>query len=162
MKWFMAISLILSAKKGISSMQLSRDIAVNKNTAWLMQMKIRNAMIGGDSDQLGGIIEADETFIGGKTKRKPGGQRKTHGGPQKHMKPVLGMIQRDGKVITRIIEAPLREFVMPILKNHVTKDSTIVTDGSQAYFPAKKHFSKHIIMSHSTGIMNRGIYLQIP
>lgn len=158
MKWFMAISLILSAKKGISSMQLSRDIAVNKNTAWLMQMKIRNAMIGGDSDQLGGIIEADETFIGGKTKRKPGSQRKTHGGPQKHMKPVLGMIQRDGRVITKIIEAPLREFVMPILKDHVTQSSTIVTDGSQAYFPAKKHFDKHMVMSHSTGIMKRGIY----
>lgn len=158
MKWFMAISLILSAKKGISSMQLSRDISVNKNTAWLMQMNIRNAMTRGDSDQLGGIIEADETFIGGKTKRRPGGKRKTHGGPQKHMKPVLGMIQRDGKVITKIIEAPLREFVMPLLKAHITKDSTLVTDGSQAYFPAKKHFVKHMTMSHSTGIMKRGIY----
>ena len=154
----MAISLILSAKKGISSMQLSRDISVNKNTAWLLQMKIRGAMRCEEYDQLGGIIEADETFIGGKTKRKPGGKRKTHGGPQKHMKPVLGMIQRKGKVITKVIEAPLREFVMPLLKSHVSKDSTVVTDGSQAYFPAKKHFSKHMIMSHSTGIMKRGIY----
>ena len=158
MKWFMAISLILSAKKGISSMQLSRDISVNKNTAWLLQMKIRSAMSRASTDQLGGIVEADETFVGGKTKGGKGRKRKTHGGPQKHQKPVLGFVQREGKVMTKVIDAPLREIIMPILKSNVTKESTLVTDGSQAYFPAKKHFSGHRIMSHSTGIYNRGIY----
>ena len=139
-------------------MQLSRDISVNKNTAWLLQMKIRNAMSKGDMDLLGGIVEADETFIGGKTKRNPGGKKKTHGGPQKHQKPVFGMLERHGKVITQVIDAPLREFIMPILKFYVTTESTLVTDGSQAYFPAKNHFAGHKIMSHSTGIYKRGIY----
>ena len=148
----MAISLILNAKKGISSMQLSRDISVNKNTAWLLQMKIRNAMILEDPDQLGGIVEADETFVGGKTKRNPGGRKKTHGVPQKHMKSVLGVLERHGKVITKVIDEPLREIIMPILKSYVTPESVLVTDGSQAYFPAKKHFAGHKIMSHSTGI----------
>lgn len=156
MKWFMAISLILNAKKGISSMQLSRDISVNKNTAWLLQMKIRNAMASNTPDQLGGIVEADETFVGGKTKK--GKKRRTHGGPQKHQKPVLGFVQRQGKVITKVIDAPFREIIMPILKSYVTPESVLVTDGSQAYFPAKKHFAGHKIMSHSTGIYKRGIY----
>ena len=157
MKWFMAISLILSAKKGISSMQLSRDISVNKNTAWLLQMKIRNAMSKGDIEQLGGIIEADETFIGGKVKRHSKKKKQNRGGPH-HLKPVLGMVERKGKVILKTIEAPLREHIMPLLKEYVTTESTIVTDGSQAYFPAKKHFEGHKIMSHSTGIFKRGIY----
>jgi hypothetical protein len=56
-------------KKGISSMQLSRDISVNKNTAWLLQMKIRNVMSKETVQQLDGIVEVDETFIGGKIKR---------------------------------------------------------------------------------------------
>ncbi len=62
-KWFLAIAQILAAKKGISSLQLSRTIDVNKNTAWYMQQRIRTAM---KTDViLSGIIEVDETYIGG-------------------------------------------------------------------------------------------------
>jgi len=157
MKWFMAISLILSAKKGISSMQLSRDISVNKNTAWLLQMKIRNAMSKAEVEQLGGIIEADETFIGGKVKRHSTKKQQNRGGPH-HLQPVFGMVQRQGKVITKVINSPYKEVVMPILKKYITHQSTIVTDGSSAYASAKKHFGKHLRMSHSTGIYKRGIY----
>ena len=156
-KWFMAISLMLSAKKGISSMQLSRDISVNKNTAWLLQMKVRNAMSNDDPELLDGIIEADETFIGGKVKRNPRKNKPHSGGPH-HLKPVFGMVERNGKVITKVVKSSYRKDVMPILKELVTPRSTIVTDGSQSYFPAKKHFDKHMRMSHSTGVYNRGIY----
>jgi len=83
-KWFMGIVLILSAKKGISSLQLSRDLSVNKNTAWLMQMKIRNVMKEDSNDLLEGIVEADETFVGGKVNRHYP-QRK------KRSKPVTGI-----------------------------------------------------------------------
>lgn len=68
-KWFMAISLILSAKKGISSLQLSRDLSINKNTAWLLQMKIRRAMKNNEPILLNGIIEVDETFLGARQKK---------------------------------------------------------------------------------------------
>lgn len=64
-KWFLAISLILNAKKGISARQLARDLDVNKNTAWYMGMRIRRAMIG-QRELLEGIVEIDETFIAGK------------------------------------------------------------------------------------------------
>jgi transposase-like protein len=158
MKWFMAISLMLSAKKGLSSMQLSRDISVNKNTAWLLQMKIRNVMSIGELDQLSGIIEVDETFVGGKIKKYDSHKKKRNKGGPHHLKPVLGMLQRQGKVITKVVESPYKEIVMPILKTSITHKSTVVTDGSQSYFSAKKHFEKHITVSHSTGVFNRGIY----
>ena len=64
-KWFLAISIILNAKKGISARQLARDISVNKNTAWYMGMRVRKAMIE-DRELMNGFIEMDETFIGGK------------------------------------------------------------------------------------------------
>ena len=63
-KWFMAIGLILNAKKGISSLQLARDIGVNKNTAWYLQKRIRLAMDEEDVF-LQGVIETDESYIGG-------------------------------------------------------------------------------------------------
>jgi transposase-like protein len=157
MKWFWALSLILSAKKGISSMQLSRDISVNKNTAWLLQMKIRNAMSKDEIQQLSEIIEVDVTFLGGKVKRNHR-KKKPHSGGPHHLQPVFGMVQRQGRVIVKVIESPYREVVMPILKEHVTPKSAVVTDGSTAYFPAKKYFDKHMRMSHSTGVYNRRIY----
>ena len=67
-KWFLALSLILNAKKGISSRQLARDIEVTKDTAWLMQMRIRDAMIE-QGELLSGIVEMDETYIGGKPRK---------------------------------------------------------------------------------------------
>jgi len=64
-KWFVGISLILNAKKGISSHQLARDLKVDKDTAWLLQMRVREAMKD-NSELLSGIVEIDETYIGGK------------------------------------------------------------------------------------------------
>ena len=67
-KWFLAISLVLNAKKGLSARQLSRDIEVTKDTAWYMLMRIRKAMVE-YGNLLQGIVEADETYIGGKNKK---------------------------------------------------------------------------------------------
>jgi transposase-like protein len=68
-KWFLAISLILNAKKGISSCQLARDIEVHQETAWSMGHRIRKAMQQKDGELLKGIVEMDETYVGGKPLR---------------------------------------------------------------------------------------------
>lgn len=68
-KWFLAVSLVLNAKKGISARQLSRDIEVTKDTAWYMMMRLRKALTE-YGDLLQGIVEADETYIGGKNKNR--------------------------------------------------------------------------------------------
>ena len=157
-KWFMGIALILSAKKGISSLQLSRDLSVNKNTAWLLQMKIRNVMKEDSNGLLEGVVEADETFIGGKVNSHYP-QRKKRSKPvtgTNHLKPVLGMVERNGKVIAQVIKTPLREDIMPILQANITPSSTVVTDGSSAYFPSKKYFKDHQILSKSSQCFKRG------
>ena len=68
-KWFLAASLVLNAKKGISARQLARDIEVTKDTAWSMLMRIRKTMTE-TAEFLEGIIEADETYVGGKNKNR--------------------------------------------------------------------------------------------
>ena len=67
-KWFLAISLVLNAKKGLSARQLARDIEVNRNTAWYMGMRIRNAMIE-QSELMRGIVEMDECYIEGEPRQ---------------------------------------------------------------------------------------------
>ncbi len=85
-KWFLGISLMLNAKKGISARQLARDLEVNKNTAWYMAMRIRKAMVE-NHELLDGIIEVDETYIGGKPRKgngtKSGGGNKRGRGTSK-------------------------------------------------------------------------------
>jgi transposase-like protein len=98
-KWFLAISFVLNAKKGLSARQLGRDIEVTKDTAWFMLMRIRKAFIE-YGDLLEGIIEADETYVGGKNKNRHI-NKKTEGGQGRSAKdktPVIEVIDRGGKV----------------------------------------------------------------
>ena len=100
-KWFLAISLILNAKKGISSRQLARDIEVHVETAWSMGHRIRKAMKGDQAELLSGIIEMDETYIGGKPRKKNKKDDDDKGNPRGRgtkKECAVGMIERDGNV----------------------------------------------------------------
>jgi len=101
-KWFLAISLVLNAKKGYSARQLGRDIEATKDTAWRMFMQIRKALIE-QHELMEGIIEADETYIGGKNKNRHS-DKKTKGGQGRggeDKTPVIGLLQRNGKVTAK-------------------------------------------------------------
>ena len=94
--WFTAIYLIADAKKGISSLQLCRHLNVNKNTAWLMQKRIRRAMK--EQSYLQGIVELDETYLGGSRSNKKLAEiqhKKIPKAGMLHKTPVLGMYERE-------------------------------------------------------------------
>lgn len=159
-KWFLAISVILSAKKGISSLQLSRTINVNRNTAWYMQKRIRSAM---KSDIiLNGIVEADETYIGGtlgNMKPEEVKKRNPYRGGMIHKMPVLGMYEREqNRVILETIDHACGEVIKPILKKKITKESELVTDGFGGYAHLDKHFSKQVKMNHTKQKRKEGKY----
>lgn len=157
-KWFLAISLILSAKKGISSLQLARDISVNKNTAWLLQLKIRNAMK--TDELLSGLIEVDETYVGGLKKNRHHHKRQ----PKKDtvitgyydMKPVLGMLERSGKVIAKVMTKAWGNEIIPIMNKTINPNSTVITDGFGGYYYANEHFKEHQILNHTKRIYRKG------
>lgn len=155
-KWFIAIYLVTSHKKGISSLQLSRDLDITQKTAWFMLHRIR-ACFGIDSnEELNGEVEVDETYIGGdlnkmnaqrkKAKIEEGAKR-----GKEHKKPVLGMLQRGGKVKAMTLQKAHGIEMKPILYNQINHDSTVITDGFGAYKDIDKVFRNHVKIQHARG-----------
>ena len=98
--WFLAISLVLNAKKGISARQLARDLEVNRNTGWYMGMRIRNAMFE-QPHLLRGIVEADECYVGGNPRPGRPPRKRGSGTPKA---PAIGILERGGRVITKPVD----------------------------------------------------------
>ena len=94
-KWFLAISLMANAKKSLSSYQLARDLELTQRTAWYMQQRIRAAMAADDGELLQGIIEADETYVGGRPRYKSKDNKRGRGSGKTS---VVGAVQRKGAV----------------------------------------------------------------
>lgn len=128
-KWFLAACLILNAKKGVSARQLGRDLHVNKDTAWRIAMKIREAMTQREQRELlTGIVECDETYIGGKP--RPGsGPNKRGRGTKKT--PVVGMVERNGKIKAEVIKnrkLDSKSLKALVRRNVDTENATLITD----------------------------------
>jgi transposase-like protein len=143
-KWFLALSLVLNAKKGLSARQLARDLEVNKNTAWFMGMRIRNAMFE-QGELLRGIVEMDETYIGGKQK---GTLRKAGFGDSNKLI-VVGIRQRGGPVRFFHAEDAKSGTLARYIQENISQDvDVIVTD---EYRPYRKAVGKarHETVNHS-------------
>ncbi|MDE0332826.1 MAG: IS1595 family transposase [Nitrospinae bacterium] len=102
-KWFLAIGLLLSAEKNISSHQLARDLDLNQKTAWYMAMRIRKAMQS-EGALLRGIVKADDGYIGGKSRK---GDKRDDDKPGKRGRgtakmPVTGTVKRGGSVVEKV------------------------------------------------------------
>jgi transposase-like protein len=157
--WFGALYLITNHKKGISSLQLSRDLGITQKTAWFMLHRIREALKEKNSVLLGGEgqdVQVDETYIGGKHKREK--DAKGEYLPRKTNTPVVGFYSK-GEVIVHTVPMVTRPIMMPLILRYVNKASTLVTDSAAWYRIVGKEYQKHIIVSHSTGqYINRGYH----
>ena len=158
-KWFLAVSLILNAKKSLSALQLSRDIRVNKNTAWRIAMQIRKAMTQADQRNiLTGIVEMDETYVGGKPRKGSGVIHKRGRGTDKA--PVIGAVERGGRVTAKATRKGqlkgkhLRAFVRA---NVDTRNAALITDQYTAYSGMHRVLPHHVI-NHSKWYVDGDIH----
>jgi len=154
-KWFLGVALMLNAKKGLSARQLARDLEVNKNTAWFMAMRIRKAMLD-DGALLKGIVEMDETYVGGKPRK--GGRPGKRGRGTKKV-PVVGMVQRDGKVIAKVSPTLTSKRLMTLVRRNVDKkESILITDEFKGYSKANSNVLRHLTINHSISYAQGAIH----
>lgn len=157
-KWFLAIYIFSSHKKGISSVQLAKDINVTQKTAWFMLSRIRHNFRDKSEIIFDGITQADETYVGGKNKNRNRKKKlkNTQGRSLKAKVPVFGLIS-NGYVYTKVIPNAKGKTLKGIIEELVAKGSIIVTDGWRGYKGLSKDYI-HKIIEHNKGIYAKGKY----
>jgi transposase-like protein len=158
-KWFVAVYLITSHKKGISSLQLGKDLGVTQKTAWFMLQRIRYAIrTKSFNAPVTAIVECDETYIGGKNKNRHANKKvkDAQGRSLKDKTPVFGMVVRDGKVLATVVRDTKAQTIEAIITQHVDKGATMMTDEYGAYSKLHLRYS-HSIVRHSEGEYVNGL-----
>ncbi len=152
-KWFYAMYLFTTSRHGVPAKELQRQLGVTYKTAWRMGHEIRKYMAGVDGDPpLGGHVEADETYIGG---RRTGGKR-GRGAPGKTT--VFGMIERGGDVMTRVVPNARRGTLYAHIRENIKEGATISTDEWVAYKTLAKLGYQHGAVDHSVDQWVDGIH----
>jgi transposase-like protein len=160
-KWLTAMWLLTTCKNGISSYEIERDLKVSQKAAWFMMHRIRLAMQDeAFGSKLRGEVEADETFIGGKARNmhKDVKARRITGPGNAAIDKVLvmGILERGGRVRTRIVKDRQKEVVHPIIREHVEAGSCLITDEMRGYRGMPEY--EHQIVDHAVRYVNGSVH----
>jgi transposase-like protein len=151
-QWFLAIYIFTSHKKGISSVQLSKDLDITQKASWFVLHRLRYAMNQNNFiNFISGTVEVDETFVGGKNKNRHPHKKviNSQGRAFIDKTPVLGILNRDnGCIKCFVVEDTKAKTIQPVILNNVEQGSTIMSDEWWAYNGLNK-FYKHKIINHS-------------
>jgi transposase-like protein len=151
-KWVYAMYLLVTARKGISSMQLAKEIGITQKSAWFVLQRLREAL-GGDPTMLEGLIEIDETYVGGIEANKHEGKKLKAGRGPVGKTAVLGMKERGkgGRTKAMKIDATDAGTITDIIVQNVAVGSTLHTDEHLSYAGIGGLFFNHDTINHSAG-----------
>ncbi|MDP9054446.1 MAG: IS1595 family transposase [Acidobacteriota bacterium] len=148
-KWLTAMWQIVNCKNGISSYEVHRAIGITQKSAWFMDHRIRFALGMEEEGKLSGHVEADETFIGGKSRNMHKDKRAIKitgtGGKDKAM--VLGILERGGKVRTRVVDNRKKKALQAEVRQHVEAGSALYTDALKSYEGLTEY--EHAVVDHA-------------
>lgn len=134
-KWLCAMFLIANCKNGVSSYEIARDLHITQKSAWFMLQRIRHAMHTGTFSKLSGQVEADETYIGGKARNMHVAKRARviTGTGGKDKTAIMGILERGGKVRTKVIDNTKKKTLQAEIREHVLAGSALFTDALKSY-----------------------------
>jgi transposase-like protein len=153
-KWVLAAQLMASSKKGMSALQLKRMLGTNYETAWFLFHRLREAAKVINPGPLGGtnkVVEADESYVGGKAKNKAFG-------PPPKKQAVFALVERDGGVRSFHVANVNSKTLRPIMVKHASRKSYLMTDDSPIYPKIGNEFAGHGSVNHSADEYVRGSF----
>src|SRR3954447_4454328 len=161
-KWLPAIWLAANSKNGISSHELGRALGITQKSAWFMLHRIRLAMRSGSFSMLSGTVEVDETYIGGKARNmhKRDRHKVGRGRSQMNKTPVVGMIQRGGKVRTHVLEDVRKRTLHGYLRDNVVEGSNLYTDELASYTGLGRDFN-HLTVNHAVQYVDGNVHTNV-
>lgn len=155
--WFLAIAIMLNAKKNVSNAQLARDLGLPYKTAWSLALRIREAMMA-DPEQtrlFHGIVEMDETYVGGKPRKGntgSGGSSGAKRGRGTKKMAVVGIVERHGRAVARVLQKSQLRFegLKKFFERFADRDNSIVITDEFAAYKNFNRFARHYAINHKT------------
>jgi len=151
-KWLMAMYMMTTARKGISSHQMAKELGVTQKTAWFLAQRIRETWMGNDGNKdndFNSTVEVDETFIGGKERNKHNKKKLKSGRGTVGKTAVIGMKNRSGNVVAQPISNTKAYTLKGFIKANVQEGATVVTDAFTGYKGLSGY--NHLTVNHSVG-----------
>jgi transposase-like protein len=158
-KWIAAVWLIVNCKNGVSSYEIGRDLGVSQKSAWHMMHRIRFALHSGSFAKLSGQVEVDETFIGGKARNMHVGKRarRITGTGGKDKTPVIGILERGGKIRTAVVPNRKKKALQAEVKKHVEAGSALYTDALLSYEGLAGDYA-HEVIDHAVAYVDGSVH----
>jgi transposase-like protein len=158
-KWLMAIWMLANCKNGVSSYEVGKAIGVTQKSTWFMLQRLRLALQGEAGGKLGGEIEVDETFIGGKSRNmhKTVRERRMTGTGGKDKTAVLGILQRGGTVRTAVVRNRRKRTLDAIVESHVEPGSAVYTDTLPSYNDLSMAY-RHEMVDHAIEYVRENVH----